>query len=42
VGRAAGERVTTLAGADSSDETPEKIASNGAIHAELLDALAGV
>jgi myo-inositol-1(or 4)-monophosphatase len=40
--RAAGGRVTTLAGAGSSDETPEKIASNGAIHAELLDALAGV
>jgi myo-inositol-1(or 4)-monophosphatase len=40
--RAAGGRVTTLAGTDSIDETPEKIASNGAIHNELLDALAGL
>jgi myo-inositol-1(or 4)-monophosphatase len=40
--RAARGRVTTLAGADSTDEAPEKIASNGAIHDELLDAIAGV
>ena len=40
--RAAGGRVTTLTGADSSNETPEKIASNGAIHDELLETLAGV
>ena len=40
--RAAGGRVTTLSGADSADESWDKIASNGAIHAELLEALAGV
>jgi myo-inositol-1(or 4)-monophosphatase len=40
--RAAGGRVTTLAGDASTDEAREKIASNGLIHQELLDALAGI
>lgn len=37
--RAAGGRVTTVAGADSRDEDLEKVASNGLIHTELLAAI---
>jgi myo-inositol-1(or 4)-monophosphatase len=40
--RAAGGRVTRFDGRDSTDEDLEKIASNGAIHDELLACLAGV
>jgi myo-inositol-1(or 4)-monophosphatase len=40
--RAAGGCVTTLSGEDSTDEALDKIVSNGSIHAELLEALAGV
>jgi myo-inositol-1(or 4)-monophosphatase len=40
--RAAGGRVTRLDGRDSSDDDLEKIASNGAIHDELLACLAGI
>jgi myo-inositol-1(or 4)-monophosphatase len=40
--RAAGGRVTTLAGTDATDADLEKIASNGLIHDELLAALRGV
>ena len=40
--RAAGGRVTRLDGRDSSDDDLEKIASNGAIHEELLACLAGI
>lgn len=40
--RVAGGRVTRLDGRDSADEDVEKIASNGAIHDELLACLAGV
>jgi myo-inositol-1(or 4)-monophosphatase len=40
--RAAGGRVTTLAGVDARDEDLEKIASNGRIHAELLAELRAV
>jgi myo-inositol-1(or 4)-monophosphatase len=40
--RAAGGRVTTLSGRDSTDQALEKIASNGAIHDALLEALRGV
>ena len=40
--RAAGGRVTRLDGRDSTDEDLEKIASNGAIHDELLACLAGI
>jgi myo-inositol-1(or 4)-monophosphatase len=40
--RAAGGRVTTLSGADASDEDLEKIASNGRIHDELLAELRAV
>lgn len=37
--RAAGGRVTTLSGRDSGDDDLEKIASNGRIHDELLEAI---
>jgi myo-inositol-1(or 4)-monophosphatase len=37
--RAAGGRLTTLAGANATDEDVQKIGSNGLIHDELLDAL---
>ena len=37
--RAAGGRVTTVAGIDSRDEDLEKIVSNGLIHEELLEAI---
>jgi myo-inositol-1(or 4)-monophosphatase len=40
--RAAGGRVTTLSGADATDEDRQKIGSNGLIHDELLDALRGL
>jgi myo-inositol-1(or 4)-monophosphatase len=40
--RAAGGKVTTLSGADASDEDLEKIASNGRIHDELLAELRAV
>jgi myo-inositol-1(or 4)-monophosphatase len=40
--RAAGGRVTTLAGADARDEDLEKIASNGRIHDELLAELPAI
>lgn len=40
--RAAGGRVTTLSGADATDEDLEKIASNGRIHDELLAELRAV
>lgn len=40
--RAAGGKVTTLSGADSTDEDLEKIASNGRIHDELLAELRAV
>ena len=40
--RAAGGRVTRLDGRDATDDDLEKIASNGAIHDELLALLAGV
>ncbi|MBN9441581.1 inositol monophosphatase [Bosea sp. (in: a-proteobacteria)] len=39
--RAAGGQVTTVAGLDARDEDLEKVATNGRIHAELLDAIAG-
>jgi myo-inositol-1(or 4)-monophosphatase len=37
--RAAGGRITTVAGADSGDEDLEKVVSNGLIHDELLEAI---
>lgn len=37
--RAAGGRVTTVAGRDSRDEDLEKVVSNGLIHDELLEAI---
>ncbi|PSC06574.1 hypothetical protein SLNSH_01825 [Alsobacter soli] len=37
--RAAGGRVTTVAGLDASDDDLEKVASNGRIHEELLRAI---
>jgi len=37
--RAAGGKVTTVAGNDSRDEDLEKVASNGLIHQELLEAI---
>lgn len=37
--RAAGGKVTTVAGQDSRDEDLEKVVSNGLIHEELLDAI---
>jgi len=40
--RAAGGRVTRLDGTDSLDDDFQKIASNGLIHAALLDCLKGV
>jgi len=40
--RVAGGRVTRLDGRDSTDNDPEKIASNGAIHDELLGCLEGL
>jgi myo-inositol-1(or 4)-monophosphatase len=40
--RVAGGRVTRLDGRDSTDDDPEKIASNGAIHDELLGCLEGL
>ncbi|GGH16357.1 inositol monophosphatase [Alsobacter metallidurans] len=39
--RSAGGRVTTASGAESGDDDLEKIASNGLIHEELLDAVRG-
>lgn len=39
--RAGAGKVTTLAGADSSVDDLEKIASNGHVHDELLDLIAG-
>ena len=40
--RVAGGRVTRLDGRDSTDDDPEKIASNGVIHDELLGCLEGL
>ena len=40
--RVAGGKVTTLSGADATDEDLEKIASNGRIHEELLTELRAV
>ena len=40
--RAAGGRVTRLDGSDATDDDLERIASNGAIHEELLACLANV
>ncbi|WP_248313444.1 inositol monophosphatase [Bosea sp. F3-2] len=37
--RAVGGKVTTVAGVDSRDDDLEKVASNGLIHHELLDAI---
>ncbi|MBM3613310.1 MAG: hypothetical protein FJX19_10150 [Alphaproteobacteria bacterium] len=39
--RAAGGRVTTLSGADAVVDDLERVASNGLVHDELLDAIAG-
>lgn len=40
--RAAGGKVTTLSGVDSTDEDTQKVGSNGLIHDELLEALRGL
>jgi myo-inositol-1(or 4)-monophosphatase len=39
--RAAGGRITTVAGTDSRDEDLEKVVSNGLIHDELLEVIRG-
>lgn len=39
--RAAGGRVTTMSGADAVVDDLERVASNGLVHDELLDAIAG-
>ena len=40
--RAAGGRITRLDGSEADDESPVRVASNGHVHAELLDVLRGV